>query len=74
MSFNENKFRAETIRLAGIAFLTPIGTFFLDPFVLFHRYGLMSLLIFISYSAIFAYIGLIFIARSFDIMSKDRKK
>lgn len=67
---NEDKFRAETLRIFGIALMTPGGKIFLDPFGLFDRLGLLKFCIVVSYSVLLFYIGLVFIARGYDTISK----
>lgn len=68
MISESEKFRAETIRLGGIALLAPIGKFFYNPFEIFNQYKSIICILFIIYSIGFAYLGLIFIAKSYDIM------
>ena len=70
------KFRAETIRLGGIAFLAPIGKVVMDLFELIDQYGSLKFIVFFIYSLGLAYVGLVFIARSYDIIScsEERQK
>lgn len=74
MTTEEQKFRADTIRLGGIAFMAPIGKVFVDLFELIDKYGLFMFFIFLIYSLGLAYVGLIFIVRSHDIIALEKKE
>ena len=74
MVTEEQKFRAETIRLGGVAFLAPTGKVVLELFDLIDKYGVLKFIIFLTYSVVFAYVGLVFIAKSYDIIFRAEEK
>ena len=73
MVTEEQKFRAETIRLGGVAFMTPLGKAILELFDLINKYGPLMFFIFFIYSLGLAYIGLVFIVRSYDIITFSKR-
>ena len=73
MVSEEKKFRAELIKLGGVAFLAPVGKIFLNPFITFNENGTLMFIVSLLYSLFLAYLGLVFIIRSYDIISSERK-
>lgn len=57
------KYRAETLRIIGLIFLTPVGRLFYD--ILYHGkdYEIFKLLVLIILSIILAFVGFILIDR-----------
>ncbi len=73
MLSEEEKFRVEIIRLAGIAFMAPAGKIFMDLFDLIDSLGIFKFSIFVSYSLLLAFLGLIFIAKAYDIIIESKR-
>ena len=73
MATDYQKFAAETIRMAGIALFAPLGKILLYPFQTFNEYGATMFFISLAYSLFLTYIGLVFIDRSYNIISQERK-
>lgn len=73
MLSEENKFKAETLRMTGVAFLTPLARVFLDPFGLFTERGPLIFLVLVIYSSALAFVGLLCIARCSDIIDGRKR-
>jgi len=59
--YEEPKYRAEIFKIAGIAFMTPVGRLVINPFGLYKSLGLGEFIYFILVSLLFGFIGLLFI-------------
>ena len=70
MVTEEEKFRADTFRILGIAFITPLGRLLVDPLAFYQEYGLVHTVIYFVYALTAAYIGLIHIEFSRGILDK----
>ena len=70
MITEEEKLRSEIIKIGGIAFMTPLGRVLYDPFELAINNGIFQSLVYFAYSLVLAYVGIIFISRSLDIMTE----
>ena len=76
MVTEEEKFRAETFRIFGIIFLTPLGKILIDPLAFCQEHDLTYNIIYSVLALISAYIGLthIEIARAtLDKKNKDKQ-
>ncbi|MBI1858269.1 MAG: hypothetical protein HYR97_04055 [Candidatus Melainabacteria bacterium] len=73
MATDEQNFRAETTKVAGLAFLTPMGRILLDPLPLLHGYNLFEITIYSVYALGLAFLGIIFILKGHDILIERRK-
>ena len=63
-----NKYRAETLRIFGLAFLTPVARILLDPLLFLEDYQGIACIIYLSLSVISAIIGLRVIARGLEVI------
>ena len=70
MITEEEKFKAETFRLLGIALLTPAGKILLDPLVFYNEHGLLYTIIYVMFALIGAYAGLLHVEIARDILDK----
>lgn len=57
------KYRAETLRIFGLIFFTPIGRLFYDVLYTGKDYGIIKLVVLVMLSSLLAYVGLILIDR-----------
>ena len=73
MVSEEEKFRAETFRIFGIIFLTPLGKILIDPLVFYQEHGLVYTIIYSVPAFIFACIGLIHIEIARATLDKKNK-
>ena len=71
---DEEKFRAETFRIAGFALLTPLGRLFLDPVGLFEIYGIVGLIFYLLMAIVVGFFGLVLILKCFDIIYTNKQK
>ena len=61
MITEEQKFRAETFRILGIALITPFARFILDPYLFLQEHKVIYTIFYIIVSTIAAVIGFIHI-------------
>lgn len=66
MITEEQKFRAETLRILGIALITPFAGFILDPYIFFKEHNVIYTILYVISAIISAGFGItqIEIARS----------
>ena len=73
MASEEEKFRAETFRIFGIIFLTPLGKILIDPLVFYQEHGLVYTIIYFVLAFILGYIGLLHIEIARGTLDKKNK-
>ena len=74
MITEEEKFKAETFRILGIALLTPAGKILLDPWMFYQEHGLIYTIIYIIFASIGGYFGLLHIEIARGILDKRGMK
>lgn len=62
------KYRSDTLRITGLAMLTPFGKIFVDPFSIFQDHDPIYIGIFLITAIALACIGIITITRGHDIL------
>ena len=72
MITEEQKFRAETFRMLGIALLAPAGKILIDPLTFYQEQGLIYTVIYIVFSLVAAYVGLVHIEKARVILEEKR--
>ncbi|MBI2996701.1 MAG: hypothetical protein HYY52_08380 [Candidatus Melainabacteria bacterium] len=70
----EERYKAETYKIVGIAMLTPIGPVFLTPIVLFKQLGLLGFIIYLLVAFISFILGGIIIEQGRKIFNRERKR
>jgi len=73
MISEEEKFKAQTFRIFGLALLTLLGRIFLDPLEFFLKYGLILSISYTTLALSFALLGFILIDKGRDIISEKRR-
>ena len=73
MVSEEQKYISSVFKILGIAFLTPLGQFFLNLREEFARFSLGSLL-FIAFILLLSYFGMMLIFKGADHVSDRRRK
>ena len=68
MITEEEKFKAETFRILGIALITPIGKIFLDPYKFVIEHNLIYVAIYLLFAIVCAIVGIIHIDFARDIL------
>ena len=63
-----SKYQAETLRIFGLAFLTPLARLLLDPLAFLKEYHGVAWIIYGLLSVICAILGLIIITRGLEII------
>ena len=58
MISEEHKFRAETLRILGIALITPFAKFILDPYLFLEKHNVIYTILYVVISIILAAVGL----------------
>jgi len=70
---DEKNYRAETTKIAGLAFLSPLGRIILDPLSLLYNYDYLVIFLFLVYSIVLAFIGLVFVLKAHDILEGNKR-
>jgi len=68
------EYKAETLKVAGIAMFTPTGRFFFEPIKLFHECGLEMFAIYFFLTVIFYKLGFWCILRGYKLLEKHDAK
>ena len=74
MITEEEKYKAETYKIVGIAMLAPIGPLFLTPIALFKQLGSLGLTIYSLVSFASFILGGIIIEQGRKAIDKEREK
>lgn len=74
MITEEEKYKAETLKVVGIAMLTPIGGLFLTPLVLLKQFGPISFAIYAIVSFLSTIIGVMILGEGRRILRIGEKK
>ena len=70
MITEEEKFKAETFRIFGIALLTPAGKVLLDPWQFFVEHNPIYCIFYILFALVFSVVGVIHIERARAILDQ----
>ena len=74
MITEEEKYKAETYKIVGIAMLAPIGPLFLTPIALLKQLGSFGLIIYLLVSFVSLILGGIIIEQGRKTIDKEREK
>jgi len=72
MITEEEKYVSEVAKIVGIAFLSPLGRIFLDPFTFVKGHELMFVLSYFLYALALAFVGFAFFVKGRDILKANR--
>ena len=61
--------KAEVLKIAGFALLTPLGRVFVEPAVVFNEFGFLGFIIYLIFAFSVGIFGISCILRSCDILS-----
>ena len=70
----EEKFRADTFRILGVALITPIARILLDPYAYFTEHNIIYSIFYLIFALGFAYAGLLHIERARVILDERSNK
>ena len=74
MITEEEKYKAEALRIIGIGMLMPAGAIFLTPMLLIKQLGLIGFIIYLVFSFIGISIGVMLLEAGRKILDKNRKE
>ena len=70
MISKSQEYKAEALRIAGFAMLSPFGRLFLQPVEIFRDYNLCLAICYIISTCAFGFLGLVFITRGYEIIEE----
>lgn len=73
MITEEDKFRADTLRILGITLITPIAKFLLDPYLFLREHDIVYTMIYVIIASWFGIIGFTQIEIARGILDKREK-
>lgn len=74
MITEEEKYKAETLKIVGIGMLAPMGGLLLTPLILFKQFGLISFSIYVIVSFLSTIIGVMMLGEGRRILRIGEKK
>lgn len=69
----EQKYRSEIAKITGMAFMTPVGRIFLDPFTFVQQYDSQFVINYFLYSLLVGSMGFILMLKAHDILKEKFK-
>lgn len=71
---SEIEFRAETFRIVGIAFCSPLGKLLLNPLDILEKSNWIVFILYLTFSLVGLYCGINVILRAHELLSNHRRK
>ena len=74
MIYEVDKYRAEILKIAGFAMMTPFGRIIVQPMVVFNEFNSPIFVLYLIIALWLFYMGLLSVARGYSILKQEKEK